>query len=264
MKARIFSLLMIASFVIFASCGDDKKGGGTSDFKDPTAANTAAQENGGNIKTTVSTCDNMASLAKSFTLINKGWGNYIYNSSTGWWTYIYGDTTTASGVTTISRFNYQLRFTVRDTAGGPTSATNQMEYSYDYYHSQTGTTPVVVTMTSDMNATGIAAYRAGTGPITINGGMVIEVESELGQGYTFNYDHSYDINNVTYVKTNTYATGGNIVFTIKRVLSPSVPNYPNYNVSGTITFNGTNIVDLTFGGYNFKLNLQTGAITPVT
>ena len=54
-----------------------------------------------------------------------------------------------------------------------------------------------------------------------------------------------------------YPLSGTIAFTIKMVQDePGESNDFTFTISGSITFNGTNIVPVTFAGYNYTLNLD--------
>lgn len=275
-KFNVFFLsLVVATFVVFNSCGDDK-GGGTSNFGSQSEADAAVQQNSAYIISTVTTAVATANLATTFDG-GFGFGGFGkaspgtlptamgggYNSGTGWWTF---DTTYADTTGDFS-LSYQLRFTPRGVDGLPTEATNQMEYGFDVsldYDEETGS--LVLDYNGDMDVTGVSGYNAGTGNATINGSWNngISIVTSSGQTYTFEYVYAIDYNALVVSPTATYRIqSGSIEFVLRYDITPNIQGFEEYNVAGTITFDGTRYADLEIGGYHYIIDLQTNTISPV-
>lgn len=274
-KVNAFFLsLVVASFVAFNSCGDDK-GGGTSNFGSQADADAAVNQNSAYIISTVTTAIATANLSSdfngSFGLGGFGKASSVnsprvmgggYNSGTGWWTF---DTTFTDAEGNFS-YSYQLRFTPRGVNGLPTDATNQMEYGFDVsldYDETNGS--LVFDYNGDMDLTGVAGFNAGTGNATINGSWSysISVVTTSGQTYTFEYVYSIDYNALVVSPTATYPIqSGSIGFVLRYDITPNIQGFEEYNVAGTITFDGTRYADLEIGGFHYIIDLQTNTISP--
>ena len=69
-------------------------------------------------------------------------------------------------------------------------------------------------------------------------------------------DYSYTIKSVTFQPAADFPVSGTIEFSIAFTATPPVQDYPNYSVSGTITFDGTSIVVINFAGFNYSMSLS--------
>lgn len=265
--------LAVATFVVFNSCGDDK-GGGTKNFgsqAEATAAVTALDQQGV-FDMALSGLDLAYGVAAGVggKLLKDGnnrhrvAGGFTYNASTGWWSM--EETYSQSGYN--YDYLYAYRFTPRDNNGNATTATDKLEYGWDYnMDGSSGGTTMEAGYEMDLVVTGIVNHRGGTGNLVFNGssdfGFNIDVSSG---GYTIVYDYasSSDYNALNWAPNGDYPASGSIDFTASRDVEPAQleESYPDFRVAGSITFDGTNIAVLEIGGYTFHINLDTGVITP--
>jgi hypothetical protein len=178
-----------------------------------------------------------------------------YNAQTGYWTF---DTTYTEGFTVSA--NGKIRFTPRDPLTGlPNESTNTMEYGVVFSVGETAEDGTIELLyDTDVNVTGIAAYRASTGNATVNGSDHISFTIDAtfdGEHIIADYRHAYKINNVIISPTVMYPQSGSFGFTIKRDFN--VEGFgENFYIEGRITFDGTNIALLEFGGFTFHINLD--------
>lgn len=117
----------------------------------------------------------------------------------------------------------------------------------------------------DMDMTGVSGYNAGTGNATVNGNWNYEigVVTTSGQTYTFEYLYAIDYNALVISPTAQYEMqSGSIGFTLRYDITPNIQGFDEYNVAGTITFDGTRYADLEFGGYHYIIDLLNHTITP--
>ncbi|MBL7959541.1 hypothetical protein JNL27_04805 [bacterium] len=209
----------------------------------------------------------------------RGIQDFVYGTD-HFWTYSSSEDTTfndttLSGIATISLsadMLYKVRFTDRDNFGFPTATTELMEWIADFSFNTTSTgngatTSFGISFDSDMDVNGIAGFNAGTGNLTIDGSghQNFNLSSTSSQSsFEYDYQTSHNINSFALSPTGNYPESGTISFIAKRNVTPAVLQqvFPNFNVSGTITFNGTNIAVLEIGGYTFYINLDTEIITP--
>lgn len=288
-----FISILVTGMFIYAGCGGDS-GGGTSNFGTQAEATAAVTDlnNQGFFDQIQGDVDDAVNQATGFTpgyfkssktkrKLSKVYGaqNFIYNSSDGFWTYAFDTTYTESysGYTYDNMFDYlyKIRFTPRDQPTGfPTDNTDKMEWISNYDMSLDGsgdgsTSSSDFSYGSDMDVTGIAAYNATTGDLTINGNGHLDMDisaSSAGTTVEYGYHTSHDFNALTLTPEGSYPQSGTISFTAKRNVSPSQLEeyYPNFNVAGSITYNGTSTAILVIGGFTFNINLITGVITPVS
>ena len=188
--------------------------------------------------------------------------SFGYNAQTGYWSF---DTTITDPFNLT--VNLRIKFTPRDVLTGlPNESTNLMEYNIAETLSETAEEGfLALGYDADFNAAGIAAYRAGTGNLTINGSNKVNFSLDITldtDHVVVDYNHSYNVHDVVLDPEATYPQSGSFDFTIKADVSPSSYGEGFY-VAGTITFDGTNIAVLEFGGYTFHLDLDTEIITPV-
>lgn len=280
MKVRMFTLLVIASFVMFVSCGGDDKE--SVDTFTPAEATTAATDlNSQNtLDQALESMDDAFDFAAGSGVASKVMsksegrnmkkdGDFIYNSGTGWWVYNYLIT---SGTFWNGTVDVRYRFTPRDGSGLPTNLTDKTEYIYSFLvdadtsFSNGGYTvnySMNFNMLSDMDVTGMVAYDGNTGNLHLNG----------THEYGYNYQTSVSSQTVKWIytlkftyadvqlsPTGDYPASGTISFTVKRAFTPEVQQLPNYYVAGSITFDGDNTATLILGGQTFQLNLDTGNI----
>lgn len=179
-----------------------------------------------------------------------------YNSQTGFW----GFDTTVSDTQFTGSAHAKIRFTPHDLVTGlPTENTNSMEY--DFLISANGTDEggaIGFLYDTKLDVIGITGFKDTTGNATINGSndlaWEIDFTDETG---AFLYDFEFDnvINNVTVSLASPYPQGGTIEFNSKGEFN--VDNFSEkYYIRGKITFNGTNIALLEFGGFEFHINLD--------
>jgi hypothetical protein len=191
---------------------------------------------------------------------------FFYDGN-GCWTIDYDSTDVEEGISVS--ILAQLCFDAWDLLGGPTEATNQMTYTIDFdlsgsSSSEEGSFSFDLGVDRDLNVTGISGYNAETGNLVVNGNddesISLNVTSPNGsQSVALNY--SYAINDVTVSPVNEYPLSGSINFSIGFSANPPIQDYPNFTVAGTITFDGSNVVGVTFAGFTYSLNLLTGQIS---
>ncbi len=242
-----------------AGCGGGGGGGGTNDFGSQAEAQQAYNASLAYTTLAVSEVEAAAALAQSFTGIalgkargSKGTANteFIYNASTGYWEATYNE-----GIAGFTG-TIKLRFDPSDANHLPDNTTNTMQYIVDFgYSSSEQGFDYDWSYASDMTATGIAAYRGGTGNLVIDGTTSFDIEGVYSNVYSLLYRYDISINDVTFSPTNDYPLSGTIDFTLRYEQDPESPQYPNFNISGTITFDGDNTVVVTFGGFDFVLTI---------
>ncbi|MCB0832398.1 MAG: hypothetical protein KDC45_02940 [Bacteroidetes bacterium] len=193
--------------------------------------------------------------------------SFSYDPSTGFWTW----DTTSTEFGTITATGH-LRFTPRDAFGMPIPATDKMEYNQDIradeIESGEGYTySFHLKLLANLVATGIAAYRDSTGNLTMNGDNSINFELGYNEpqygNATFKYTYTSTVTDVAFSTENEYPVGGTIGFTMKLKISGVDAGDEEFYVEGMITFDGTNIAVMEFGGYTFHIDLDTGEITDV-
>lgn len=190
-----------------------------------------------------------------------------YDASTGWWTYEENETNVEEDGTYTLDALFQLRFTPRDLTGLPTDATDQMEYIADVDWDFDGTDgDFIFSYLSELTFTDLAGFNASTGDAVMNGSTDFDWEIASGAGQqSFSLEYTYDIdyNSVAFANGGDYPQSGSVDFVVHLNITPNVEGFDEYNVVGTITFDGDNTASLVFGGWNFVINLDTGDITPV-
>jgi hypothetical protein len=189
-----------------------------------------------------------------------------YNSTTGWWTYEEHETEVEEDGTYNLDVLFQLRFTPRDLIGLPTDATDQMEYVADVDWDFDGTDgDFIFSYLSELVFTGLAAFNDTTGDAVMNGSTDFDWEITSGAGqqsFSFEYTYDIDYNSVAFANGADYPQSGSVDFVVRLNITPNIEGFDEYNVAGTITFDGDNTATLVFGGWNFVINLDTGDITP--
>lgn len=262
-------IFIFAFFLLFVGCADDEQPENFGSLEDAQSALYESEEEVftalyelSNITETATTFDgsypdglelrnqrsNKLSKIKSPTYFG-------YNSSTGFWTF---DTSASYEDLTLS-LNGKIRFTPRNALGLPDETTNTMEYKVKYSLNESAQgNSFEMNYNTDVNLTGIASFRAGTGNATLNGstsvGFTIDGTYETTH-ITAVYKHAYRINDVILSPTSDYPQSGTFTFTVKRNINTTGYG-SNFYVAGSITFNGTNIAVLEFGGYTFHINLD--------
>ena len=267
-----FWLSLGAIFFVFSGCGEE--GNKPENFKSAEDAGGALYEVEEDIFLMLYQLDGATDLAENFD------GNYSpvfdfktkpatsglkkrlstntfgYNAQTGYWTF---DTTLTDTALTLFA-NGKIKFTPRDLVTGlPNESTQTMQYDLTAGMSeQSGASYLDLNYESDLLLEGIAAFRAATGNIMMDGSealkfsLDITIESEHIVG---EYHHSYTINDVVISPSSNYPQSGNLTFTVKRTLNVDFFGEDFY-VKGKITFDGSNIAVLEFGGYTFHINLN--------
>lgn len=272
---------MLSAFVlffVFSGCGEDEAK--PEDFKTLEEAETALNGTQAELLFALDELVVIANLASSFDgnfpndlvllknrkshAFAKTYGPHSigYNAQTGYWTF---DTTITEGL--MFSANGRIKFTPRDILSGlPNESTNAMEYAVTVTLNETaGENFFDLSYDADFDVIGIADYRDTTGNLTIDGSDKVNFSLDInaeGEHLVVDYDHSYKIKNVVLDPESIYPQSGTFEFTIKAEVSPSSYGEGFY-VAGTITFDGTNIAVLEFGGYTFHLDLDTEIITPV-
>lgn len=264
-------LSAFALFFVFSGCGEDEAV--PEDFKTLEEAETALFETEEDIYSILDQLFSATDIAMTFdgsypndfgfktkhggtlrkTLSPRSFG---YNAQTGYWTF---DTTATELSLTLSA-NGKIRFTPRDPVTGlPNESTDLMEY--DMTASMTGADEggyIDLTYKTALDLAGIAGFRDSTGNATINGSesvdFTIDVTLETDH-FVGEYDHSYKIN-IVVSPTLDYPQSGVFEFTIKREFNTSAGFGQNFFIDGSITFDGSNIAVLEFGGYTFHINLD--------
>ncbi len=188
-----------------------------------------------------------------------------YNGTTHWWTFQQHEEEAVTDGTQTLDVLLQLRFTPRDAFGLANELTDQMEFksNVDYVISTTGS-DFIIQYDSDLNFSGLMGFRAATGNAIMNGttnfGFELSSTSQQ-QSLSFEYNYDIDYNNVTFASDGEYPLSGTVDFVVGLNVTPNVQGIDEYNVAGTITFDGDNTAALVFGGFNFVINLDTGEIT---
>jgi len=115
----------------------------------------------------------------------------------------------------------------------------------------------------DLAVTGIAAYNSGTGNLVLNGSadenFDLDVTSQNGSQAVAT-DYSYTITDITFQPAADFPVSGTIDFSISFTATPPIQNYPNYSISGRITFDGTSVVVVNFASFTYSMNLVSGEI----
>ncbi|KAB2878000.1 hypothetical protein F9K33_14775 [bacterium] len=269
---KIGSILFAFSFVSFVGCGDDELK--PENFASQEDAQAALYDSEEEIFLALSELRSVADVAATFdgsrpddfeffksnrskTLGKKHSPHtFGYNTQTGYWTF----DTTASDQGLSFFFNGKIRFTPRDAITGlPNETTNTMDYDVSASISETeGESFIELSYDADLVVTGIAAFRAATGNATFNGSNKVSFSLDVtleSDHIVFDYDHSYKIKSVVVDPTSSYPQSGSFEFTIKRDINASGFG-SNFYVAGSITFDGTNIAVLEFGGYTFHIDLD--------
>jgi hypothetical protein len=193
---------------------------------------------------------------------------FFWNGN-GCWTIDYDTTDVYEGYSISLSILAQLCFDTWNLLGGPTETTNQMTYMIDFdvsgsFPLDQGSFLFDLGVDRDLTVTGISDYNSGTGNLVVNGSddenFNISVTSPNGsQSVALNYSNT--VNAVTIVPLADYPASGIINFSIGFSANPPIPDYPNFTVAGTITFDGSNVVGVTFAGFTYSLNLLTGQIS---
>jgi hypothetical protein len=272
MKTRLLMLLMMSSFALFMSCGDDEeKPSNFSSQAEADAIVTSLEDDGDDDGILTSVYDGALSSidhavdfdgtfdiggfrkAKSLKKISKIMGRG-YNAGTGWWSF---DTTITEQGSTWSHL-YQMRFTPRNVNGYPDNTTDKAEYKANLNGNATG---FDIGFVYNMTITGLVGYKAETGNATINGYFnattsISEEQTTIESIFKFKY------NSLVVSPTATYPMqSGSMEFTLKFDMTPRPQHFDGYYIAAKITFNGTRYASMTFGGYNYTIDLDTGAIT---
>lgn len=279
MKTRLLMLIAVSSFALFMSCGDDEEK--PTNFKSQAEADAFVTileaDDEGEVETPgifesaydeiLTSIDNATEFdgtfgmgdfgkKKSLKKIGKVLGRG-YNAGTGWWSF---DTTMTDEGLTWSHL-YQMRFTPRDGNGFPNSTTDKAEYKATLNANSTG---FEMDFVYNMTIAGLVGYRGETGNATINGYFnttmsINEEQTENEAIVKFNY------NSLVVSPTATYPIqSGSMGFTMKFDMSPKPQGFDGFYIAAEITFNGTRYASMTFGGWNYTIDLQTGEITPAT
>lgn len=274
MKNLIKISLMLSVFVlffVFSGCGEDEAK--PEDFKTLEEAETALFETEEDIYSILDQLFSATDIAMTFdgsypnnfgfktkhggrlrkTLSPRSFG---YNPQTGYWEF---DTTATELSLTLSA-NGKIKFTPRDVVTGlPNASTERMEY--DMMASITGADEggyIDLTYKTALVLDSIAGFRDSTGNATINGSesvdFTIDVTLETDH-FVGEYDHSYKIKNIVVSPTLVYPQSGVFEFTIKKQFNTAELGADFY-IEGSITFDGSNIAVLEFGGYTFHINLD--------
>ncbi len=267
MKTRLLMLLIIPCIALLVACGDDDEK--TTKFASQAEADAAVEANSdviegayeGAIEAINEAVNfdgtmNFGGFKKSKMKMGKIAGGG-YNAGTGWWTW---DTTFTEQGMNMS-YIYQMRFTPRDGNGFPNNTTDKAEYKASL--SENGD-DADMSLNANMVIAGLVGYQNQTGNATVNGSFNVTASS-TEQQYTFEFLYKWAYKSLVISPAATYPVqSGSIEFTIKYDLRPRVQGFEGYYIAIKITFNGTRYASMTFGGYNYTIDLETGTITPAS
>jgi len=178
----------------------------------------------------------------------------------GCWTYIYSFEAEGSSY----GFDADVCFDIYGDNGRPTAATSTATIMVDLtssssYSGEGYANTSNLTELENLTVNGIAGFLMGSGNLTVNG------TESVKSSYTYSYDTETGSSNLDFDFTVTnfvlspqvvYPGGGTITFTIvTRDTSPGSENF-GYNIPGSATFNGTNVVAIKFAGFDYTLDLD--------
>ena len=186
-------------------------------------------------------------------------GDFVYNGS-GCWNLSYAESYQGNSID----LDFTVCFGTYDAMGYPTAANNTVSLSLDLLssssYSQDGySSSSNIDESQDLNLSGVAGFNSGTGNLTVNGQHDLEydfsyVTPEQSAGAEVVY--SFTTTNVVLAPEGQYPLSGTFAFSISWTDTSPNSQQSSYTLSGTITFNGTSTVNVTFGGYNYTLNLD--------
>lgn len=111
----------------------------------------------------------------------------------------------------------------------------------------------------DFNMSGIDGYNKETGMITANGTqteeIIINLASEEG-GFNSNFKISYTVEQFKVDPMSEYPADGGFQFQLALDASETGSQPVSYLINGAVGFDGTEMADVTFNGYNFVLDLS--------
>ncbi len=281
MNKNILVLIVAGMLFMFAGCknNEDKP----VNFSSQAEAQASLNQGGSEDISQIADLSTVEDLAKSF----NGSGSINFNKSrlnrsknlnkksslqsfgydpvTHYWSV---DTTVTEDGNTI-HIAGKVRFTNRNIFGLPTETTDMMEFSVDISaNGSTDTSQLDLTAGQDFAVTGISNYRGSTGNLTINGSESFNYDLSLttpNGNVALSADYSTSANAIVLSPISEYPLSGNIGFTSKWSVTAGNgidSGFQSHNVRGSITFDGTHIATLVYGGFTFYIDLDTDEITP--
>lgn len=190
---------------------------------------------------------------------------FIYDGN-GCWKLSFDSTDALSGYNVA--ILAQVCFDTFNLLGRPTEATNQMDYEVDFDFSganpfEGGSFAFDLGLNRALQAMGIADYNSGNGNLILNGAADDYFDlsaTSLEGSQSLSTDYSYTLKNIAFQPDVDFPVTGIIEFSISFTATPPIPDYPNFSISGTITFDGSSIVVINFAGYTYSMNLVSGDI----
>ena len=111
----------------------------------------------------------------------------------------------------------------------------------------------------DFNMTGIQGFSNGTGMITTNGSqseeVVINLASEEGS-FNSTLKINYTVSELKVDAQNDYPAGGGFQFQLSIKMTETGQAPVELLINGSVTFDGTELADVEFNGYDFVLDLS--------
>ncbi len=161
-------------------------------------------------------------------------------------------------------FDAEVCYDVYDEGGKPTNSTNTATISIDLtssssYSGEGYSSSSNLSELENMTVNGVAGFIMGTGNLTVNGTETVE------SSYTYSYDNesgsstlnfSFTVSDFVLSPQTNYPAGGSITYNIEVEDTTPGEEIPGYNIPGSVTFNGTNMVAVKFAGFDYQLDLD--------
>lgn len=150
-----------------------------------------------------------------------------------------------------------------DLYGRPTALTDAVDISLDLdvatsYSGEGWSSTYHLIESEVLGLDGVADFKTESGNLTINGTHDIDfsfnyVSTEQSSAADIVY--KFGTADVVIAPDNFYPLSGTFTFSITFTDKTPGSQQPSYKLSGSITFNGTSTVSVTFAGYKYQLNL---------
>jgi hypothetical protein len=192
-------------------------------------------------------------------------GDEFFYDGNGCWSIDYDttDVLTDLGISILA----QICFDIWNELGGPTENTTKMTYIIDFgmngsLSRDQESASYNIGVDRNLTVGGISDYNANIGRLSLTGTIDESFDLTMtGPNGTqsITIDYSYNVKSVEI--HHGYPQLGNIDFSIGLNADPVILDFPNFTINGSIGFNGSEIVGISFDGYNYSLNLTTGQIS---
>jgi len=158
----------------------------------------------------------------------------------------------------------QVCFASFDSEGHPTSDNDNVNISLDITNTQSQSyedyiSDIQIDEVESLIVQGIKEYMAGSGDLVANGSEKVTHFTHFSyNGDTQKGTHKYDfvLKDILLSPNSKVPKGGSIDFNLNYDDQSGNDEIGTYKIPGSVTFNGTNIVKVDFGGKKFDLDIS--------